>query len=195
MVDNTVPTMAAAVDTAFTETHTASKAAFAELQGIVTKLADDLSTAREQLGMLWWFTGGWSRRLDSRSLMSGAPLAYFSAGLDLADLSATVHGPYASDALLARVLSRIKKKKTTLEQTGDSPTDDDFKLLNVSEQGKVYPEICPASAALLKSAEIGKGSAWHSVFERIAHLPVITSLQPIELAIQAMYERLLFSNL
>ena len=193
--DNTVPTMAAAVATALTETHTASKAAFAELQTTVSKMAEDLSTAREQLAMLWWLTGGWSRKLARSFVDVGAPLAYFSAGLDLADLSATVHGPYASEALLARILSSVKKKKTSLSELGDSPSDDDFKLLDVSEHGKAYPEICPASAALLKSAEIGKGNAWHAAFEKVAYLPASTSLQPQEIAIQAMYERLLLSNL
>lgn len=194
--DNTVPTMAAAVATAFAETHTASKASFTELQTTVSKMAEDLSTAREQLAMLWWLTGGWSRKLTRSFADVGAPLAYFSAGLDLADLSATVHGPYASEALLVKILSSMKKKKaTTLGELGDSPSDDDFRLLDVSEQGKAYPEICPASAALLKSAEIGKGNSWHAAFEKFAHFPVSTSLQPQEIAVQAMYERLLLSNL
>jgi hypothetical protein len=193
--DNTIPTMSAAVATAFAETHTASKAAFTELQATVSKMAEDLSTAREQLAMQWWLTGGWSRKLTRSFADVGAPLAYFSAGLDLADLSATVHGPYASEALLVRILSPVKKKKTTLGELGDSPSDDDFRLLDVSEQGKAYPEICPASAALLKSAEIGKGDRWHAAFEKLAHLQVSTSLQSQEIAIQAMYERLLLNNL
>ena len=193
--DNTLPTLAAAVATAFTETHTASKTALTELQTTVSKMAEDLSIAREQLAMLWWLTGGWSRKLSRSFVEVGAPLAYFSAGLDLADLSATVHGPYASGALLLRALSPVKKKKTTLSELGDSPSEVDFKLLDLSEQGKAYPEICPASAALLKSAEIGKGNAWHAAFEKAAHLPANTSFQPQEIAIQAMYERLLLSNL
>lgn len=194
--DNTVPTMATAVTTAFAETYNASKAAFTELQGTVSKMAEDLSSAREQLAMLWWLTGGWSRKLVRSFVDVGAPLAYFSAGMDLADLSATVHGPHAAEALLVRILAPVKKKKaTTLGELGDSPTEEDFKRLEVSEHGKAYPEICPASAALLKSAEIGKGSAWHAAFERITYLPASTSLQPEEIAIQAMYERLLLSNL
>ena len=194
--DNTVPTMATAVATALAETHSASKAAFTELQGIVSKMAEDLSSAREQLAMLWWLTGGWSRKLTRSFIDVGAPLAYFSAGLDLADLSATVHGPYSSEALLVRILTPVKKKRaTTLGELGDSPSEEDFKRLDVSEEGKAYPEICPASAALLRSAEIGKGNAWHAAFEKAAYLPASTLLQPQEVAIQAMYERLLLSNL
>jgi hypothetical protein len=196
-VDNTVPTMATAVVAALDESHNASATLFAELQATVSKMAADLSSSREQLAMLWWLTGGWSRRLKRTFIDIGVPLAYVASGFDLADLSATIHGPYSAEALLARVLSPLKKskKQVSVSELGDSPSNEDFGLLGVSENGKMYPEICPLSAALLKSAEIGKGISWHVTFEKTAHLPVSTILQPQEIAAQAMYERLLLGNL
>jgi hypothetical protein len=195
--DNTVPTMAAAVITALGETHNAANTAFAELQGTVSKMAKDLSSTREQLAMLWWLTGGWSRKLKRSFIDIGVPLAYVASGFDLADLSDTIHGPYSAEALLTRVLSPVKKskKQISVSELGDSPSNEDFALLGVSQDGTTYPEICPLSAALLKSAEIGKGNSWHAAFEKAACLPVSTVLQPQEIAVQAMYERLLLGNL
>jgi hypothetical protein len=195
--DSTLPTLATGVITALTETSNATQASLTALQATVSSIAADLAAAREQLSILWWLTGGWSRRLKRSFETVGAPLAFIAAGFDLADLSGTVSGPYAAEAILSRVLLPFKKLKKPIafSEIGDSPTDVDFALLEMSDVAKVYPDICPLSAALMKSAEIGRGASWHLAFVKAAHLSVTTALLPQEIAVQAMYERLLMSNL
>ena len=194
--DSTLPTLATGVITALTETSNATQASLTALQATVTSMADDLAAAREQLSMLWWLTGGWSRRLKRPFEAVGIPLAFIAAGFDLADLSGTVSGPYAAEAILSRVLLPFKKMKKPIafSEMGDSAPDADFPLLEIADEAKVYPEICPLSAALTKSAEIGRGASWHVAFDKTAHLSVTTALLPQEIAAQAMYERLLMSN-
>jgi hypothetical protein len=195
--DSTLPTLATGVITALTETSNATQSSLISLQATVTSMANDLVAAREQLSMLWWLTGGWSRQLKRSFETVGAPLAYIAAGFDLADLSGTVSGPYAAEAILSRVLIPFKKMKKPIafSEIGDSAPDADFPLLEVADGAKAYPEICPLSAALVKSAEIGRGTSWHAAFDKTAHLSVTTALLPQEIAAQAMYERLLLSNL
>lgn len=195
--DNTVPTLATGVMTAFSETNNATQAALNALQATVKSMATDLLTAREQLSMLWWLTGGWSRRLKRSFEAIGSPLAFAVAGFDLADLSGSVSGPHAAEAMLTRVLTSVKKprKPIAISELGDSPADADFKSLEIGEGVNTYPDICPVSAALVKSADIGKGNSWHAAYEKVAHISASTTLQPHEIATQAMFERLLLSNL
>lgn len=194
---NSLDSMATVVQTAFNETHKASNAAFNELQSVISTMAKDLRAAREQVGMLWWVTGGWSRKLNRSFAEIAAPLANVSAGFDLADLSFDFHGPYAAHAMLSRVLALVTNSHTpiALAEVGDAPSAEEVHLLKISKESEKYPEICPLSMALLKSAEIGKGTSWHAVFERVALAAPNTTLQPLDIAAQAMYERLLLSAL
>ncbi len=195
--DNTALTMASVIMTGFNESHASSKAAISLLQTTVEKMATDLSSTREQLSILWWLTGGWSRKLKRSFVDVGSPLAFVVAGFDLADLSYSVQGPFASDALLVRVLNPVKKsrKPITLAEVADSPNEGDFAALELSGDTLLYSDICPLSASLLKSSEIGKGDSWHTAFEKIAHLSATVELSPQQLAVQAMYERLLLATL
>jgi GTPase-associated system helical domain len=187
-------TMGEEVQNALDETHAATNAGFSEVQTLLKEMANDLSEARQEVEMLWWLTGGWLERPFSDL---GIPLGAVAAGFDLADLSLTMHGPYAAEAILTRALSGINepKKSVTLAEVGDSPTVEEFDRLAVSKHVTEYPDICPLSAALAKSAEIGKGTAWHQSFEKNAHAKPGASLTPIEISVQAMRERLLSSNL
>jgi len=195
--DNTLPMIAANIVGGLTDSHNASKNAFAEIHTLLSTMANDLATAREQLAMLWWFTGGWSRQLNQSFADLGGPLAYVVSGFDLADLSRTPHGPYAAEALLARVGSAVRKsrKPITVAEIGDSASAELVSKLNISDTAGAYADICPLSAALRKSAEIGKGTSWHVVFENTARLTPSTTLSPREIALQAFYERLLLTNL
>lgn len=195
--DNSAATMAAVIMNGFTESHGSSKAAINHLQTTLSKMASDLSSTREQLAILWWLTGGWSRKLKKSFTDVGSPLAFVVAGFDLADLTYSLQGPFASDALLARVLTPVKKprKPITLGEVADAPSEEDMALLELPKDTVEYADICPLSASLLKSSEIGKGNSWHAAFEKAAHLSATTELSSQQLALQAMYERLLLTNL
>jgi hypothetical protein len=192
-----IGTMGPEVQMALDETYSATKAAFGEVQALLKQMANDLSEARQEIEMLWWLTGGCSRKLERPFADLGIPLGAVAAGFDLADLSLTSCGPYAAEAMLARALSGIKKPKrsVSLAEVGDSPSVEEFGFLAVSQYVPKCLDICPLSAALAKSAEIGKGTAWHQSFEKDVHAKPSAQLGPLEIAVQAMRERLLLSNL
>jgi hypothetical protein len=181
---------------ALDETHEATKLAFNEVQILLKQMAGDLSQARQEVEILWWLAGGWSRRLERPFSELGTPLNAIAAGFDLADLSVATHGPYAAAAILTRALSGIKgpNKRVSLAQAGDSASPDEFLRLAVPRDMAVYPDICPLSAALATSAQIGKGDSWHMSFEQNAHVKTSVSLDLLDLAVQAMRERLIFEQ-
>jgi hypothetical protein len=193
-----LPAVGESVFLANEETHNATKAAFTELQAVAKRLGEDLGEAREEIAMLWWLIGGWSRSLNRSFVEVGTPLSAVSAGFDLADLSIKVHGPYAAEAMFSRLLSAPKKpKKNTysLAEIGDSATVDVCKQLSLSADASLYADICPLSNSLAKCAEIGKGTAWHQAFTRTSLIDVTLQLSPVEIALQAMRERLFLGNL
>lgn len=195
--DNTLPTIAANIMAGFTETQNVSTNAFAEVHTLLGAMANDLATAREQLAMLWWLSGGWSRLLNRSFVDLGSPLSFIVSGIDLADLSRKAHGPYAAEAILARVGLPAKKprKPITIAEVGDSASPEQVRMLNLPERAGAYSDLCPLSAALRKSTEMGKGTSWHAIFESTAHLSTSTTMSPQEIALQSFHERLLLTNL
>ena len=195
--DGAVGTVVAQVQAAMVESHAATQTALSETQSLITKLAKDLETARAELEMLWWLTGGWSRQLNTPFAELGSSLASIAAGFDLADLSITVHGPYSAKALLSRVIASVKKsrKNNAISDIGDAPTDQQLPLLGLSEDAHKYPDICPVSGALAMSSSIGRGAPWHQAYERNAHISPTIEISALDLAVQCMYERLLLGNL
>ena len=195
--DGTPATVVAQVQAAMAESHAATQIALSETQSLVARLAKDLETARAELEMLWWLTGGWSRQLNAPFVELGSTLASITAGFDLADLSITVHGPYAAKSLLSRAITSVKKsrKASSVADIGDAPTDKQFLLLGLSENAHNYVDICPVSGALSMSSSIGRGVSWHQAYERNAHITPTIDLTPLDLAVQSMYERLLLGSL
>jgi hypothetical protein len=180
------------------ESYTATKSSFAEVQSLLSELGADLAEAREEIEMLWWIIAGWSRSLNRSFVEIGVPLSAVSAGFDLADLSLTVHGPYAADAMFTRVLSTGKKQKetsATIALIGDSVNADLVNLLNISPKAQQHADICPLTNALMKGSEVGKGSAWHLSFQHTSGVDTAIKLTVAEIAMQAMYERLVLSIL
>jgi len=195
--DGATATFIAQVHSALVESHAASQAALSETQSLITRLAKDLQTARAELEMLWWLTGGWSRQLNAPFGELGSTLASITAGFDLADLSITVHGPYAARALLNLAVPSVKKSPTniTIADIGDAPTDEQLPLLGLSKDAHNYVDLCPVSGALSMSSSIGRGVSWHQAYERSAHITPTFEFTPSDLAVQSMYERLLLANL
>jgi hypothetical protein len=193
-----VPALGDSVFLSNEESHNATKLALIELQNIVKRVGDDLGEAREEIAMLWWLIGGWSRSLKRSFAEIGTPLSAVSAGFDLADLSIRVHGPYAAEAMFARVLSGAKKQKkntASFAEVGDAANADVCNELRLSDETAHYADICPLSNSLAKSSEIGKGTAWHQSFVRTSHVEVTLQMSPVEIAMQAMRERLFLGNL
>lgn len=162
------------------------------------RLAAEVHDLREEVDMLWWYIGGWSRILEQPFSTLGPGPAALMAGIDLADLTKGEVGPAAASAILLRVISAGRKKqaaKVTLGESVDGlPAEGRKGVYLPKALGKAL-DICPVLGALAKAVEIGKSPAWHESFKSASHLEVSAAFNPADLALQVFRERQLLAQL
>lgn len=165
---------------------------------ILSPLANQLNDLREEVSMLWWHIGGWSRVLEKPFVDLEPELTAVMAGLDLADLSQTLSGPAAASAILHRtVLAGCNNKPSTVsikDAVNAFPTEN-FKKLKLSEGLKDVSDICPVLAGFLKAHEIGESPAWENAFMKSVSLESSVTFNLLELAMQVYRERSLLSQI
>jgi hypothetical protein len=192
-----LPAAAALYGQANDELRKTAQSAFTETQKILASTVDQLEEAREEVDILWWLIGGWSRRLDCpfNSLSPGT--AAVAVGVDLADLSRGVEGPFAATSLIRRALLPLKKPrggKISFASLGDALKEEEFKSLDICSSLTNLGDLCPVLTAASKSAEMGHG-AWFTSFEKITGLQAKSDLDVEILALQAMRERIVTAQL
>lgn len=165
---------------------------------VVQPLTTQVQTLREEVEMLWWHVGGWSRLLDKPFAELDLGLAAVLAGVDMADMSRSAAGPAAAPAILQRTLfagRKIKAAKITIHSAVDALPHDQFDNLGLSSNLAATPEICPVLTAYAKAKEIGIGTTWHAAYAKATGLGAEAAFGPLELAMQAYRERLLLREL
>lgn len=165
---------------------------------VIHPLAAQILTLREEVEMLWWYIGGWSRILGKPFAGLDIGLAAVLAGIDMADMSRSAVGPAAAPAVLQRVLTTGRKSipsKIAVTDAVDALPEDDFDCLALGEKLAVVPDICPVLTAFAKAGEIGRGTAWHTSFAKVTGLGAKITFSPLELAMQAFRERLILRAL
>jgi hypothetical protein len=165
-----------------------------QLLSIVQPLAAQVLTLREEVEMLWWHVGGWSRLLEKPFAELDLGLAAVLAGVDMADMSRSLTGPAAAPAILQRTLllgREPKAPKIAIKDAVDALPQDQFDRLTLADALKAVPDICPVLTAFAKAKELGPGAAWHAPFAKATGLDAAAAFEPLDLAMQAYRERLL----
>ena len=169
-----------------------------QLLTVLQPLAAETLRLREEVEMLWWHIGGWSRLLDKPFTDLDHGLAAVLAGVDLADMSRSATGPAAAPAILQRTLTAGRKTqnaKITINNAVDALPQDLFDRLKLDHRLSNVPEICPVLTAFAKANEIGPGPTWHTAFAKATKLEAKSAFAPLDLAMQAYRERLLLRAL
>jgi hypothetical protein len=162
--------------------------------GVAVSLSAEVQKLREEMEMLWWHVGGWSRLLDKPFSAFDAGIAAVLAGIDMADMSRSATGPAATPAILHRTLVATIKgttSKIAIQDVIDAFPQDQLDRLKLADNLVNVPEICPVLTAFLKAKEIGAGPAWHAAYARATGLEAGSRFSPLDLAVQAYRERLL----
>jgi hypothetical protein len=176
----------------FEELRKSAQVALNETQKALVNAVEELNETREEVDILSWLIGGWSRLLGRPFTSLSLGVAAVAAGIDLADLSGRIAGPFAAPSLIQRVLLPVKKpkaEKVSLLALGDAFSPEDVRALNFSSSLSSIGDLCPVLTALSKRAEIGSGS-WTANFEQLTGLGAKSELSFEQLAIQAMHERM-----
>lgn len=171
-----------------------NKALANQVLSVVQPLISQVQGLREEVDMLWWFVGGWSRLLSKPFAEMDIRTAAVMAGLDLAYLVKGDTGPVAAPALLHRLIvgaGATMSEKFTLQTVIDAMTDDVFSCIVIPEAISRVGDICPVLFALAKVKEIGDGTAWHTAFKKGTGLAPTIEFSPLEITMQVYRESLL----
>jgi hypothetical protein len=175
-----------------------TKTLTSQVLAVVKPLAAEVVMLREEVEMLWWHVGGWSRLLEKPFAELDLGLAAVLAGVDMADMSRSATGPAAAPAIFQRTLLAGSEPKTTriaLKDAVDAIPQEKLDQLLLADALGDMPDICPVLTAFAKAKVIGAGSAWHAPFVNATGLGAESAFAPLELAMQAYRERLLLRAL
>ena len=165
---------------------------------VAAPLTAQVLTLREEVDMLWWHVGGWSRLLEKPFADLDLGLTAVMAGLDMADMSQSPMGPAAAPALLQRTLvagRKTKAAKVAIKDAVDALPHNQLVRLKLTDKLRSVPEICPVLTAFAKAHEIGAGTSWHEAYSKATGIEPGQSMTPLELTMQAYRERLLLKAL
>jgi hypothetical protein len=181
-------------DESFAASKMLSGQTFADLTAVRRRVID----LQEEVQILWWFIGGWSRALNRPFAELPLGVAAVMAGIDVASLISSAPGPVAVPALLRRLLNAGRKKKARGVAIKDAVSEFPaaaYPQLSLSEVLGQVADICPVLAAFWKAAEVGDQIAWQVPYRNIAHLSPDAAFAPIDLAVQTYRETMLVSLL
>jgi len=173
-----------------------------QVKSVVTPLVDQLVDLREEVDILWWHVGGWSRILNRPFADLDMALASVMCGIDLARLTMNPPGGVAAPAVLQRTISAGRSGKqgktkartlVSLQEAVDGFPPDSFELLSFGDPIEPLLDACPVLAAFQKAATIGPSPEWHASFQRSTGLDPSISFSPLDLSMQSYRESLLLA--
>jgi len=170
----------------------ATKALATQTARVIRPLLADVADLREEVEILWWHIGGWSRLLEAPFSELPPATAAAMAGLDMADLSRALVGPAAARALLQRTIASGRKGKlgkATIRESVNGLPEGALDKLNPHIALAGVPDVCPVLTAFAKARETGAGAAWHAAFRRASGVTEDAEFRTLDLAIQVYRER------
>lgn len=186
-----------AIKLAGSESFEASETLANQVLAVLAPLAEQVRDLREEVSMLWWYIGGWSRALGKPFAELDLGLAALMAGLDLAHLAQGESGPAAAPAILHRLVIDSRaggNEKISLEAAVDALPAGAFQRLAIPASVDSVSDLCPVLTALAKADKIGGGGAWHAAFKKASGLEAAMLFLPLELAMQVYRESLLLAQ-
>lgn len=180
------------------EAYEAAKNLASQTAEVVRPLAYDVADLREEVAMLWWHIGGWSRIMERPFAELEPAVAAVMAGLDLADLCNSHTGPAAAPAILQRTIMVGRQTPTpavTLNDAVDALPSDVLARMSPSEIMASVPDICPILTAFGKARDIGSGTTWHGAYQKASGLEPSAKFKLLDLALQVYRERQLLAAL
>lgn len=189
--NQTMPQAVDALRKINTDSQHAAKSLADQTRTFAISLTEQMEVLNEQVDILWWHIGGWSRITNSAFSSMGIGAAAILAGLDMSELSRTWTGPVATPAILHRTIWSERAKTDELLSIGSAVGNLDTGALGsiaVSEMVRGYQDLCPVLAAVHKAKEMEDSNAWHTAFSKAAGLSIDTQFSPTNLAVQVFRE-------
>ena len=156
---------------------------------VVELLHKQISLDEEELQMLWWLLGGFSRRLDKPFTEIDSIVRPLALASELGEMTAVSPGPVSIRAMLSRAGVGTGELKladvVNAVDIGWAKSASDSKL--------VSPVSTPIHFALEQRVELGSDDTWQSIWSGLTGLSVDAALPAVKLA-ELFYREHLFIN-
>lgn len=154
---------------------------------VVEILHRQISLGEEELQMLWWLIGGYSRPLDKSFSEIDAAIKPWALAHELGNMTTVSPGPASIRALLSR--AGIGKEQLKLADAVNAVDSDWAKA--ASDSKWVSPVTTPIHYALEQRAELGSTNTWQAGWSTLTGLAADVSLPSILMA-ELFYREHLF---
>lgn len=156
---------------------------------VVQLLARQIALGEEELQMLWWLIGSYSRVADAPFTKVDTPLKPLAFGKELGQLTKVSPGPASLTALLSRAGLADKPVKVV---DAVNAADPDW-IREITKSKHISPVTSPLHFALEKRVEVGSDEAWAPIWASMTGLPSNASMPAVNLA-EHVYREHLFLN-
>lgn len=167
-----------------------TKNSLSQSNAAIPPLVTAVEVLQEQVNILWWLIGGYSRALDVPfpTLIPG--LAGIMAGLDAASLSVSPIGPIATPALVGRLLGSVLETETSLADAVDHFPRNRFDNLALGNKLASVSDLCPVLGALQRARDVGPSPSWVASYTATTKLDPAARLKVRALSTQTYVEAL-----
>ncbi len=167
-----------------------------QLSEALTVAVNRITDLGEELDMLSWFVGGWSRVLAKPFGSLALPVAVATAAHDLATLTRRLPGPIAAQSLLERTCS-VGRKTTgplTLTQLVTMCPQSARRAMMMGRSPRGRGDVFPVLAALQFAEDVG-AETWAAMPARAGAIDADAQISAADMAMQIYRESLLLPRL
>jgi hypothetical protein len=160
-----------------------------EQNRVVGLLQDRILLDEEELQMLWWLLGGFSRAFAVPFENIEPSIRSLALAYELGEMTAVSPGPASIRAMLSR--AGISKEPLSFREAVNSADLEWVKSVTTSRL--ISPATTPIHFALEQRAELGSGDIWQTGWSSLTGLPNDISLPALTLA-ELFYREYIFIN-
>lgn len=154
-------------------------------------LVDEVRDLRQELEMLWWNVGGYSKQLNKPFTDIPKVLVPILAGVELAAMTRSAVGPAGIAALiLLRIRACAVPVSLTIAESVDAAVTASVTVPKDSDINSIGP-LCPLLIAMNLRQTVGDGIAWHGAFKKLTGIEASDELPSLDMATQIYRELLL----
>ena len=167
-----------------------TKHSLTQSNAAIPPLVTAVEVLQEQVNILWWLIGGYSRALEAPFATLVPGLAGVMAGFDAARLSARPIGPVAISALIGRLLGAMFETEASIDNAVVHFPRDKFERLALGGKLGGVADLCPVLGALQRIRDVGPSPSWAASYTTATKLDPTTRLKVSALALQTYVETL-----
>lgn len=165
------------------------------LLGELNRLKLHFDQADEELQILWWLTGSFSRDMEKPFSALDDGVRAIVSGKEAADLTIFPPGPAAIQSILFKLGNEVEPTVKLSDAVNSLPLTWRDGLNGLKKLAALAPPLFPISTAILKSVESGGDKSWLAAFSTMTGLNKSFGKSACDLSLQMYRESLLAQSI